>query len=103
VSRQSTNVVRRGAVGPGQRRHVGREEIVWPDSDGRTPPYSREMRSTRPPPHHAMDRRDRTLLYDAARKALCLELSLGGTPGEGILMRPSGPCSLNRITQSRSV
>jgi hypothetical protein len=23
---------------------------------------------------------------------------LGGTPGEGILMRPSGPCSLNRIT-----
>src|SRR5215471_7129945 len=32
-----------------------------------------------------------------ARKALCLELSLGGTPGEGILMRPSGPCSLNRI------
>src|SRR5215813_10366153 len=38
-----------------------------------------------------------------ARKALCLELSLGGTPGEGILMRPSGPCSLNRITQSRSV
>src|SRR5262249_5914356 len=37
-----------------------------------------------------------------ARKALCLELSLGGTPGEGILMRPSGPCSLNRITQSRN-
>jgi hypothetical protein len=32
---------------------------------------------------------------------LCLALSLGGTPGEGILMRPSGPCSLNRITQSR--
>ena len=26
-----------------------------------------------------------------ARKALCVSSSLGGTPGEGILMRPSGP------------
>ena len=25
-----------------------------------------------------------------------MALSLGGTPGEGILMRPSGPCSLNQ-------
>src|SRR5262245_51102708 len=65
----------------------------------------------RPPAHHA-HARQRTTLWIAgigpsstirARKALCLELSLGGTPGEGILMRPSGPCSLNRITQSRSV
>src|SRR5207245_10596967 len=38
-----------------------------------------------------------------ARKALCIALSLGGIPGEGILMSPSAPCSLNRITQSRSV
>ena len=37
------------------------------------------------------------------RKALCFLPSLGGTPGEGMLMRPSGPCSLNRITQSRNV
>ena len=29
--------------------------------------------------------------------------SLDGTPGEGMLMRRSGPCSLNRITQSRKV
>jgi len=38
-----------------------------------------------------------------ARKARCLSSSLGGTPGEGMLMRPAGPCSLKRITQSRSV
>jgi hypothetical protein len=38
-----------------------------------------------------------------ARKASCMALSLGGTPAEGILMRPSAPCSLKRITQSRSV
>ena len=37
------------------------------------------------------------------RKALCMSSSLGGAPGEGMLMRPSGPCSLNRITQSRNV
>src|SRR5262249_58290289 len=38
-----------------------------------------------------------------ARKASCMALSLGGAPGEGILMRPSAPSALNRITQSRSV
>src|SRR6516165_7759324 len=37
------------------------------------------------------------------RKTLCSSLSLGGAPGEGMLVRPSGPCSLNRITQSRNV
>ena len=37
------------------------------------------------------------------RKALCVSSSLGGAPGEGMLMRPSGPCSLYRITQSRNV
>src|SRR6059058_6052358 len=37
------------------------------------------------------------------RKALCVSSSLGGAPGEGMLMRPSGPCWLNRITQSRNV
>src|SRR5262245_16196011 len=37
-----------------------------------------------------------------ARKALCVS-SLAGVPGEGMLMRPSGPFALNRITQSRSV
>ncbi len=36
------------------------------------------------------------------RNALCVLPSLGGTPGEGMLMRPSGPCLLNRITQSRN-
>jgi hypothetical protein len=38
-----------------------------------------------------------------ARKALCSASSLAGAPGEGMLTRPAGPCSLNRITQSRSV
>ena len=38
-----------------------------------------------------------------ARNARCFLPSLGGTPGEGMLMRPSAPCSLNRITQSRNV
>jgi hypothetical protein len=28
----------------------------------------------------------------SARKALCMALSLGGIPGEGILKRASGPC-----------
>src|SRR6266567_977420 len=37
-----------------------------------------------------------------ARKARCVASSLGGTPGEGMLKRPSGPCLLNRITQSLS-
>ena len=37
------------------------------------------------------------------RNARCSASSFGGTPGEGLLMRPSGPCALNRITQSRSV
>jgi hypothetical protein len=50
----------------------------------------------RPPAHHAMDRSDRALLYDSGEKGL-MALSLGGIPGEGILMRPSAPCSLNRI------
>ena len=48
----------------------------------------------RPPAHHAVDRRDRTLSTIRARKALCVASSLGGTPGEGMLMRPSGPCSV---------
>src|SRR5215469_7424790 len=38
-----------------------------------------------------------------ARNTLCSSPSLGGAPGEGMLVRPSGPCSLNRITQSRNV
>src|SRR5437868_13479508 len=46
----------------------------------------------RPPAHHAMDRSDRALLYDAGEKGLMNSVELG---------RPSAPCSLNRITQSR--
>ena len=38
-----------------------------------------------------------------ARNALCSFVSLPGAPGDTLLMRPSGPYSLNRITQSRSV
>src|SRR6516162_553516 len=38
-----------------------------------------------------------------ARNARCPLLSFAGAPGAGTLIRPSGPCSLNRITQSRSV
>jgi hypothetical protein len=38
-----------------------------------------------------------------ARNALCSSSSLAGAPGEAIFIRPSGPCSLKRITQSRSV
>jgi glutamate synthase (NADPH/NADH) small chain len=38
-----------------------------------------------------------------ARNARCFLPSLGGMPGEGMLMRPSGPCSLKRSTQSRNV
>ena len=37
------------------------------------------------------------------RNALCSSVSLPGAPGEDLLTRPSGPCALNRITQSRSV
>ena len=57
----------------------------------------------RPPADHAMDRCDRALLYDPGEKDLMDSLEFGGIPGKGILMRPSAPCSLNRITQSRSV
>ena len=38
-----------------------------------------------------------------AAALLCIALSLGGIPGEGILMSAFAPCSLNRITQFRSV
>jgi hypothetical protein len=38
-----------------------------------------------------------------ARNALCSPVSLSGAPGDDLLMRPSDPCSLNRITQSRGV
>src|SRR5271157_3527981 len=31
-----------------------------------------------------------------ARRALCSVVSLAGAPGEGMLISPSGPCSLNR-------
>src|SRR5215470_4214757 len=37
------------------------------------------------------------------RNALCASVSLLGPPGDGLLPRPSHPCSLNRITQSRNV
>src|SRR5260370_15390037 len=56
----------------------------------------------RAPAHHTMDRRDGPSWTIRARKALCVSLSLGGAPSEGILTRPSGPCSLKRITKSRS-
>src|SRR5207302_2679507 len=57
----------------------------------------------RPPANHTVDSRDRTLLYDPSEKGPVRIVELGRHPGEGILMRPSGPCALNRITQSRSV
>src|SRR5215470_15520113 len=94
------------SLGPGahMREAQGLEgAIVSSDTESPNSSCSRMIRS------HA---RQRTTPWIAgigpsstilARKALCLELSLGGTPGEGILMRPSAPCSLNRITQSRSV
>ena len=50
-----------------------------------------------------IDRRDRAVLHKASDNALCSPVSLPGAPGDDLLMRPSGPCSLNRITQSRSV
>ncbi len=57
-----------------------------------------------PPTHHPADRRDRPFLHQAGEKRpVAILPSLGGTPGEGMLMRPSAPCSLNRITQSRKV
>jgi hypothetical protein len=57
----------------------------------------------RPPAHYAMDGRDRALVHDPGKESLVLVPELGGPPGEGMLMRPSGPRSLNRITQSRNV
>ena len=59
-------------------------------------------------PHDQIAGRERTTPWIAGigpsstsrrRKALCVSSSLGGAPGEGMLMRPSGPCSLYRITQ----
>src|SRR5262245_921577 len=57
----------------------------------------------RAPAHHTMDRRDRALMDDPGEKGLVRVIELGGAPGEGMLTRPTGPCSLKRITQSRSV
>src|SRR5207302_10689696 len=57
----------------------------------------------RPPANHTVDRRDRTLLYDPSEKGPVRIVELGRHARRRILMRPSGPCALNRITQSRSV
>jgi hypothetical protein len=54
----------------------------------------------RPPTHHTVPRRIGPSFTSRERKTLCSSLSLGGAPGEGMLVRPSGPCSLNRITRN---
>ena len=56
-----------------------------------------------PPAHDAIDAGIGPSSTRRARNALCSFVTLPGAPGDTLLMRPSGPCSLNRITQSRSV
>src|SRR5262249_35045269 len=56
----------------------------------------------RPPAHHAMDRRDRTLLYDSGEKGLVPGVELGRHSRRRDIDE-TVRCSLNRITQSRSV
>ena len=38
------------------------------------------------------------IFHDADKKAPCSSSSLRGTPSEGMLIKPSDPCSLKRIT-----
>jgi hypothetical protein len=52
-----------------------------------------------PPAHDAIDRRDRAVFHEASEECfICSFVSLPGAPGDALLMKPSGPCSLNRIT-----
>ena len=58
---------------------------------------------TSPPAHHVMNGLDRPLVDETSEKLLVRGVGLHGAPGDGLLLRPSGPSSLNRITQSLSV
>ena len=50
-----------------------------------------------PPAHDAIDAGIGLSSTRRARNALCSFVTLPGAPGDTLLMRPSGPCSLNRI------
>ena len=53
----------------------------------------------RTPAYHTVRRWNWALLHEPDQKGPVHFTDLGRTPGEGMLMRPSVPCSLNRISE----
>ena len=63
--------------------------------------WSRMIKS-HPPAHDAIERRDQAVFHKASEEFFMFVCQLSRRARHTLLMRPSGPCSLNRIIQSRA-